>query len=143
MITFREIAMTDPGRPPLRDIAITPLTPVESPRRASEQYDRLDWHLRNWARWMSGGELCRLSVRGGHGLEGFKHYDSEGEYDKSDRDTAIQVDAVIRDLKQMERDALNTEYLGAVWPGKPEGLGIVLVLAREQVQMGINRRGLV
>lgn len=119
------------------------ITEPLAPARAKDAYDRLDWHLANWARYMRTGELSRLDVRGGHGLEGFKHYDSEGEYNKSDRDTAIQVDAVIRDLKQMERDALHTEYLGAKWPNKPEFLSVVLVLAREQVQRGINRRGLV
>ncbi len=103
------------------------------PRTAKDQYDRLEWHFWNWSRWMRSG---------GIGLHGFTHFDTDSSYDKSDNDTAIMVDAIIRDLKKMERDALNTQYLGAAWNNKPEFLGIVLVLAREQVQNGIRKKGL-
>ena len=111
--------------------------------RARDQYDRLQWHLENWARFMRSGGGTVFRVEGGHGLRGFTHFDTESGYDKSDYDTAVQVDAVIRDLKQMEKDALHTEYLGAVWPNTEFALTVSLVLAREQVQIGINRRGLV
>ena len=115
----------------------------ELPRTAKQQYDRLEWHFYNWARWMRSGGKTQFHVGGGLGLQGFTHFDTESSYDKSDNDTAIMVDAIIRDLKQMERDSLHTEYLGKVWPNKPEILGMVLVLAREQVQAGIRKRGLI
>jgi len=109
--------------------------------KARDQYDRLEFHLQNWASWMRSGGMSAFHVQGGQNLRGYpQHYDTEVERDKSDRDTAIQVDAIIRDLKKMERDALNTEYLGHEWPNNPDFLGIVLVLAREQVQAGITRR---
>ena len=112
----------------------------EKPMRASAQYDRLEAHLLNWARWMRTGGRAEFHVGAGNGLEGYKHYDTEGERFKSDQLSAVMVDTIIRDLKQMERDALNTEYLGAQWRNTDFAFTVALVLAREQVQIGINRK---
>ena len=110
--------------------------------RGSARYDRLDWHLENWARWQRAGGYAEFHVGASGGLRGFTHYDTESERDKSDAKTADIVDAIIRDLKPMERDALNTEYLGVKWTNTEFALTVALVLAREQVQLGINRRGI-
>lgn len=115
---------------------------TEPPIRLKVEYDRLDWHLQNWRRWMQTGGKTVFHVGGGIGLQGFTHYDTDGEYDKSDTQTAIIVDAVIRGLAQGEQEALASEYLGAAWR-RATPLHLVLVVARHGVQMGINRRGLV
>jgi hypothetical protein len=109
----------------------------------SPQYDRLEWHLHNWARWMRAGGLTRFRIVGGHGLRGFTHYshDREAEDAQSDTDTAVRVDAVIRDLSPAEREALQADYLGAVWRCATP-LHLVLVLARERVGVGIRRLGI-
>lgn len=106
-------------------------------------YDRLEWHLQNWARWMRAGGLTKFRVVGGHGLRGFTHYshDREAEDAQSDTDTAVRVDAVIRDLAAGERDALQVEYLDAVWR-RATPLRAVLCLARERVGIGIRRLGI-
>lgn len=112
------------------------------PVRGREDYDRLNWHLENWKRWMETGGNTVFHVGGGVGLRGFTHYDTDGEYDKSDNHTAVMVDAVIRGLKKIEYEALACEYLGEIWRSTTP-LHLVLVVARHGVRIGINRRGLV
>lgn len=103
---------------------------------------RLEWHLLNWARWMRSRGLSNFHVRAKSVGEGFTHYDTDGEYEKSDAWVAENVDAIIRDLKRLERAALECEYLGAAWLEKID-IGLILVVAREGVRMGLNRRGIV
>lgn len=108
--------------------------------RARDQYDRLTWHLENWSRWMETGGMSNFHVQGGQNLRGYpQHYDTEVERDKSDQQTAVQVDAVIRGLKALEQAALRCEYLKETWKS-PLPIGTVLALAREQVRIGLNKR---
>lgn len=122
----------------LREVSMEPVKPM----RASEQYDRLEWHLSNWALLIKSGGLSEFKVQGGHGIVGYTHYgDKETEDQKSDYRTAVMVDAIIRGLKQAEQDALATEYLMAAWMHYTDH-HLVLLVARHGVQMGINRRGI-
>lgn len=112
----------------------------EQPRKAKDQHDRLDFHLSNWAMWMRTGGMTCFHVQGGQNLRGYpQHYDTEVERDKSDQQTAVQVDAVIRGLKALEQAALRCRYLDETWKS-PLPIEPVLALAREQVQIGLNRR---
>lgn len=105
--------------------------------------DRLLFHLDNWARWMKSRGLSGFHVRAKSVGVGYTHYDTdrESEYEKSDNWHAENTDAVIRDLKRLEQLALQCEYLGAIWTD-PLDIGLVLVVAREGVRMGLDKRGI-
>lgn len=127
--------------PSVQQAQLSIQSPLKSVDLSLKINNVLDQHLRNWARWMSSGELSRLSVRGGHGLSGFRHYDTEADYDINDRCTALQVDAIIRDLAPLEIASLQVAYLGATWRGIA-CYEHTLNTAMLHVQIGINRRGL-
>lgn len=107
-------------------------------------YDRVDFHLFNWARWMRSGGTAILGIPGracaGMGISHSADFDQLA--DQSDRVAAKAVDAVIRDLKPLEAKAIRCSYLGEDWTAK-EQEGAVLVIAKESVRMGLNRRGIV
>jgi hypothetical protein len=96
--------------------------------------------LYNWANWMFSGGYTGFHVGAGSVGEGFKHYDSDGEYRKSDVELAKTTYAVIRDLKPAEREAIEAEYLRRAWT-RSTPIGPVLVLAHESVRRGLERRG--
>lgn len=96
--------------------------------------------LYNWANWMFSGGYSGFHVASGSVGEGFKHYDSEGEYRKADVELAKLTDAVIRDLKRLEREAIEAEYLRREWRNAVS-VHTVLVPAHESVRRGLERRG--
>jgi hypothetical protein len=103
-------------------------------------YDRLEWHLLNWARYMRTGSMVNFHVHGGTGLNGYpQHYDTDVEYDKSDAYTARSVDAAIRSLQRLEELAIHSEYLNAKWTSE-KPLNDILDKARANLQILINKR---
>lgn len=120
-------------------IMTEPIRQLTMPPRV--EYDRLEWHLQNWRRLMESGGYSEFKI-GKMGLVGFTHYgDEETNNSISDYRTARMCDAVVRGLRPMEQDALETNYLGHKWL-YPQDLGTVLVLAREGVAMGLRKRGI-
>ncbi len=98
--------------------------------------------LYNWAQWMFSGGYSEFHVRSLSIGEGFTHYDSDGEYQKADVALAKLTDAVIRDLKAMEREAIEAEYLRRTWM-RAVSIHPVLVIAHEAVRMGLQRKGFI
>jgi hypothetical protein len=97
--------------------------------------------LQNWANWMFSGGYTGFHVGAGSVGEGFRHCDWDGEaYRQSDVNMAKLTDAVIRDLKPAEREAIEAEYLRRAWT-RSIPIGPVLVLAHESVRRGLERRG--
>lgn len=111
------------------------------PSSGKREYLWVERVLYNWANWMFTGGYADFQVRARSVGEGFKHYDSDGEYHKADVDLARITDAVIRDLKRLEREAIEAEYLRREWRN---GVSVhtVLVLAHESVRRGLERRGI-
>lgn len=105
-------------------------------------YDRVEWHLWNWARYMRTGGYAGLSISGrASGGIGISHSaDFDQLADLADRSSARACDAVIRDLKPLEQKAIRCAYLGEDWT-RPEHEGAVLVVAKESVRLGLNKRG--
>lgn len=105
--------------------------------------DHLEDLMLNWVRWMRSGGLSQFRVTCRSVGQGFKHYDRESSYIELDLRLAKAVDAIVSvDLKAMERDAINSEYLDATWLHETE-IGYVLVVAREDIRRGLKRRGVV
>jgi hypothetical protein len=62
--------------------------------------------------------------------------------DNADNTIASWVDSIIRGLGALEQKALRVEYLGEKWTS-PTEIELVLVLAREGVRAGLDRKGIV
>jgi hypothetical protein len=107
-------------------------------------YDRVDFHLFNWARYMRTGSYAGLSLPGracaGMGISHSADFDQLA--DQSDRVAARAVDAIIRDLKPLEAKAIRCSYLGEEWTSKLQEAA-VLVVAKESVRAGLARKGMV
>jgi hypothetical protein len=95
--------------------------------------------LYNWSLWKKTGGMGHFHVRAGSVGECFTHY-GETDYDKHDRQMGQIVDAVVRDLKPIERDAIEHEYLERMWSHSLD-IHRVLVIAHEAVRMGLARKG--
>lgn len=105
--------------------------------------DRVEWHLLNWRDWMYSGQYAGLRLPGRASGMGYSHgADVDQLGDIADRTAARAVDAIIRDLKPLEQKALRCEYLAEEWTS-PTPHELVLVLAREAVRAGLDRRGIV
>ena len=105
---------------------------------------RVQQHLANWSRYMRAkAGVAPAPVRGGFGLRGIRHYDTDSGYDKSDWDTAIMVDAIILDMSQLDRDALAYhEGIIRVWP-HTLSYADAIEDACELLMIRINRLGLI
>lgn len=113
-----------------------------TPPDASDE--RLEFHLWNWQRWMRTGAFSDLGLPGracgGMGISHSADFDQLA--DQADRVAAKACDAVIRNLKPLEQKAIRCAYLGEEWTSVlPEGA--VLVVAKEALRIGLNRRGIV
>lgn len=110
---------------------------VHSVKRADEHLEDL---LINWVRWMESGGMSQFRVRCRSVGQGFKHFDTESAYIELDARLARSVDAIVsHDLKPLERDAINSEYLRAIWP-HDISIHLVLVIARQAVREALARR---
>jgi hypothetical protein len=96
--------------------------------------------LYNWALWKKSGGMGHFHVRAGSVGEGYTHHDTDGAYAKHDVFMGQTTDAVIRDLKALEKDAIHSEYLGDKWDHSVS-IHHVLVIAHEAVRMGLKRKG--
>jgi hypothetical protein len=105
--------------------------------------DRVEFHLFNWAKWLRGSGM-RLGypsrASGGIGISHSADFDQMA--DNADNTIASWVDAIIRGLGNLEQKALRVEYLGERWTS-PTEIGLVLVIAREGVRAGLDRKGIV
>lgn len=111
---------------------------------AHVDYDRVEWHLWNWGRYMRTGGYAGLSspgrASGGIGISHSADFDQLA--DIADRVSAKACDAVIRDLKPLERKAIHCAYLGEEWTSVLQE-GAVLVVAKESVRLALNKRGVI
>jgi hypothetical protein len=105
-------------------------------------YDRVEWHLYNWARYMRTGGYAGLSLPGrASGQIGISHAaDFDQLADNADRIAAKTCDSVIRDLKPLEQKAIRCGYLGEDWTHVLNEAA-VLVVAKEGVRLGLERKG--
>ena len=96
--------------------------------------------LYNWSVWKRSGGMSNFHVEAGSVGEGYTHQDTEGAYIRSDIQMGQIADAVVRDLKLLERDAIHAEYLDCAWP-HDMSVNRVLVIAHESVRLGLKRKG--
>lgn len=105
---------------------------------------RVEWHLQNWKRYMFTGQYAGLGhsgrASGGIGISHSADFDQLA--DQADRVLARTVDAIIRDLKPLEQKALRCRYLYEDWTDSRE-MALFVVLAKEGVRLGLNRKGVV
>jgi hypothetical protein len=95
--------------------------------------------LYNWSIWKKTGGLAQFKVKAGSVGEGFTHY-GETDYTEHDIFMGKTTDAVIRDLKGLERDAIHCEYLDEPW-NHSVSVHTVLAIAHEAVRLGLKRKG--
>jgi len=101
---------------------------------------RLEFNLINWRDWISSGGLFEFNVVGGGMLQGYTHYDEEGEYRKVMQRTAETMNVLIRgDLKPLERDAVYWSYLDHDWH-HAEHAGACLVVAKNHLKLLMQRK---
>jgi hypothetical protein len=95
--------------------------------------------LYNWSVWKKTGGMGQFHVRAGSVGENYTHY-GETDYDKHDIRMGQTVDAVVRDLKSLEREAIHCEYLEEPWK-HTVSVHHILVIAHEAVRIGLKRKG--
>src|SRR5258708_17853975 len=104
--------------------------------------NRVEWHLRNWGRWM----------RSGRAVSGFPHracgctswgdaWDDDTVLENSERVSARAVHAIVEGLPLEERLALNCRYLAARYPAL-HSYADALVAALDHVGAGLRKRGI-
>lgn len=105
--------------------------------------ERVAWHLWNWRRWMMSGDFAELGLPGRSSGMGYSHSaDFDQLADQADKVAARACDAVIRGLKPLEAKAIRCAYLEEEWVSLLNEAA-VLVVAKESVRLGLNRRGIV
>lgn len=101
--------------------------------------------LYEWGVWKATGGLAEFHVRSRSIGENFTHY-GETDYQPHLIFMSRMTDAVINDLKPLERQAIYCEYLKAKsgkeipWTSNLP-IGPILVMAHESVRMGLRRKG--
>lgn len=110
--------------------------------RAANDYDRLDWHLDNWARYMRMTGFNKLDPPNRSPIIGISHgADFDQIYEEVTQQTAEAVNACVESLGRAEQGALRAEYLDEEWNySTPHH--VVLALARETLQALMNKRGI-
>lgn len=104
----------------------------------------IDWHLQNWARWMNlGGKPTGFPNRGSGGAANYSVYtgDMDSAYSYSDGVIARATEAVISDLPEDEKLAINRKYLDETYRGD-ERFNIALERAKVAVERGLKRKGM-
>jgi hypothetical protein len=106
---------------------------------------KLERLLYEWSLWKQTGGLGHFHVRSKSIGECFTHY-GETDYQPHLIFMSQMVDAVIKDLKPMERQAIFCEYLrdrdGNEMPWTYDfPLGRILVVAYESIRMGLKKKG--
>ena len=112
----------------------------------TEQQDRLEWHLENWARWMgSGGTTDLRGPNHAHGCTSWgDSWDSEAVYERMERRCAGIMDAMIGSLPPAQQAAILCEYEVARAFNFPRGnYHELLVLAKAKLRSMMHSRGLV
>lgn len=125
--------------------AISPFGPMTA-EVGWRKEDRVEWHLLNWGRFMRSGTASALGMpsRASAGI-GISHAaDFDQLADNADVIAARAVDAIIgHDLKPLEAKSLKCEYLGEKWLRPDVDMGLILVVAKEGLMRGLNRKGIV
>lgn len=121
---------------------------IENPianERGWRKEDRVEWHLLNWARYMRTGKSSGMGMpRCASGNIGISHSaDFDQLADIADVIAAKAVDGILsHDLKPLEYKAIKCDYLGEKWPSVLD-MGLVLVVAKEALMRGLNKKGIV
>lgn len=103
---------------------------------------RVDWALDEWARYMRF-DAHRLNYRSGVAVIGVSHSsDFDALADAADRESVKATDAVIRDLPQIEQLALQHVHIAAVIRFKREPVEAIYGRARDGVEAGLRRKGM-
>lgn len=112
------------------------------PDSASERESRLEFHLRNWARWMRSGGMAKSLPGHSVGFVSGNSQTFEDICEDVDLASAIKMDALIRGLSPVEQCAILNVYLDAVWQFNRELPEVVLARAEAELQRGMDRRGI-
>jgi hypothetical protein len=99
----------------------------------------LERRLYNWAVWWRMSRNTEFHVRARSLGQGFTHY-GETDYHMVDVKEAIQTNSAVHDLKRLEFDAIECEYLKCEWKHSVP-VAPVLAVAHEAVRMALKRRG--
>ena len=106
------------------------------------ELDYVEQALLDWARYMRADEPVKGFPRSVPGLSnGGASQSFEDMCDAMDMKLARTVDAVIRDLHPTEQAVLMHTYLAAVWRFNRADAEEVLVSAKENVRVGLKRKG--
>ena len=107
----------------------------------SDQDQRLDFHLGNWARWMRSGEHVQGYKHGAAGCVGGGY---SGDFDDmvlaADRRSAAIMDSLIQDLPPAQVCAIHTTWINSVWRFKD--YEATYQRACDNLLVGMNRKGL-
>lgn len=104
-------------------------------------YDRVDWHLSQWVKWMRKGRYGKGYPTKTPGLSGgWATKTFEEMVESTDDRCAAITDAVIRDLSPAEQSAIHAVHLAAVYTLR-EPIHVVYERARERVRLGLEARG--
>lgn len=105
-----------------------------------EQEAALERLLQNWAIWMTKGGTP-FHVKSKSVGQGFTHY-GETDYLGLDIANARTVNAVMGDLNNFERGAINVTYLGGRWIWLKISMDAELHQARVKLRAGCLRKGI-
>lgn len=102
-----------------------------------------DWHLNNWARWMTKIELPKgVPDCASGGVENYTTHDAHNEkaYDALDAWLAETTHVVIQGLVETEKAAIYCRYVEAIYRFPRGNFEELLARAVENVRAGLKRR---
>ena len=104
---------------------------------------RLEFLLVNWANWMHrGGAVARWYPSKSCGFTEYGASSIEDMEDTADNWIASAIDAIIQDLPDQERSAINHQYLDSRYRYQIVFYAATLYNAKKLVQAGIDRKGI-
>ena len=103
---------------------------------------RLDWHMRNWVRWMHTGQMVEGFPTTAAGCVGGGYSTSFDDMcDSADESAGAAVGALIESLTAIQGAAIQHCYLQAVYRFPRGNYDAALVSALESIGAGLVRRG--
>lgn len=103
----------------------------------------LDWHLSNWARWMSLDRVTRGAPTRACGCTSWgDSWDNDTAESRYERKQAACVNALIDGLNSAQRAAVYHQYLEAVFRFPRDNYAQLLIEARAVIAKGLWSRGM-
>jgi hypothetical protein len=115
---------------------------IAAPEFGGMAGERVDWHMRNWVRWMHTGHLADGYPETACGCVGGGYSTSfEDMCESADAAAAEAVGALIESLTPIEGAAVNHRYLRAVYRFPRGNYDTALMSAMDSIGAGLVRRG--